>query len=55
MEWLKLVSGVVVGAMIPIVVLFLKERTDARRRLSEWFEKKYIEDSIDVLHEFFSK
>lgn len=55
MEWLKLVSGVMVGAMIPIVVLFLKERIDARHRLSEWFEKKYIEDSIDVLHEFFSK
>ncbi len=46
--------SVCVGAMIPVVLVLLQERLAARKQIVEWFEKRYIEDGIDVLHEFFS-
>ncbi len=59
MSWVRFVTAnavsVLVGGMIPIVAILLKYRIDRRRRLADWFEEKYIQDSVDVLHEFFSK
>ncbi|HUT13590.1 MAG TPA: hypothetical protein VMY42_24090 [Thermoguttaceae bacterium] len=59
MKWLELTIppavSVFVGGMIPIVLFYLKEWLDSRKRISEWFEKKYIEDAIDSLHQFFGE
>jgi len=41
--------------MIPIVLIYLKESLDRRRRIAEWFEKKYVEETIDVLVDFFGQ
>jgi len=59
MKWLELIIppavSVFVGGMIPIVLFYLKEWLDSRKRISEWFEQKYIEGGIDGLHQFFSE
>jgi hypothetical protein len=46
------VVAVIVGAMIPILALYIKEKLDAKKRIAEWFEIKYIEECIDVLLQF---
>jgi hypothetical protein len=45
--------SVLVGGMIPVLTLLLTEWLARRRRLAEWFEKIYIEECIDPLHDCF--
>ena len=59
MKWLQMILpsavSVLVGGMIPIGLFYLKELLTRHRDVADWFEKRYIEDCIDVLHEFFGK
>lgn len=53
MEFLHLAVAVFVGGMIPIVLFFLEKWWERRSRVQDWFVEKYIENGIDVLHQFF--
>ena len=48
-------ASVLVGGLIPVTIFLLTEWMKQQREIAEWFEKRYIEDSIDVLQEFFGK
>lgn len=45
--------SVLVGGMIPVLTLYLTERLARRRQMTEWFEKTYVEECIDPLHDCF--
>ncbi len=58
-KWAETLIGqtvaVFTGAMIPVLLMLLNERISARRRGEEWFERRYVEDCLDVLYEFFTR
>lgn len=55
--WLQFVAAqtisVIVGGIIPIALMFLKEKRESRKALAAWFETEYIEKCVSELAEFF--
>ena len=55
-NWMQLVltlASVIIGGLISIALIILKERRDSKKALVEWFETEYIEKCVSELFEFF--
>jgi hypothetical protein len=57
-NWQFLISqaiAVLIGAMIPVVTMWIQHAREKRKEAQAWFEKQYIEECLDLLYIHFNE